>query len=94
MAKLKRPAQAYPLVEVWWDDATGCTQGWIDNKDLKIEPTIVLTVGFLIKETEEYVIVASDIDHQKQHNGRTQIPKGMVKVMKVLKRADAEVNGS
>ena len=88
MAKIKRPRQHFPLVEVWWDDATGCAQGWIDDRDLKIEPTIVLTVGFLIKDTEEYIIIASDIDNQKMHNGRTQIPKGMVKVMKVLKKAD------
>ena len=87
MAKIKRPHQAYPLVEVWWDDATEMPSGWIEAKEeIEIKSCIVLSVGFLVKETEDYIIIATDTNNAG-HNGRSQIPKGMVKSMKVLKKA-------
>lgn len=90
--KLKRPPQRFDMVEVWWDDATGMTQGWIDNSELKIIPCIVITVGFLVKETSDFIIIASDIDGHDNHNGRTQIPRGLVKKIKVLKQKDKSLN--
>ena len=85
--KLKRPAQLYDLVEVWWDDASALKHGW-EEKDADLKPQMVLSVGFLIKETDDHILIAQDIDPQGMHNGRTQIPRGMVKNIKVLKRED------
>lgn len=86
--KTKRPYLHYPMVEICWDDASGFRHGWMDKVD-EPRPQLVLSVGFLIKDTDEYVIYASDTDADGAHNGRTQIPKGMVKYIKVLRKADA-----
>jgi hypothetical protein len=85
---MKRPSQIYPMVEVWWNDATELPSGWIEAKeDFEITPCIVLSVGFLVKETDEFVIVAIDT-HNGGHNGRSQIPKAMVKKMRVIRKPD------
>lgn len=90
-AKLKRPAQKYPLVEVWWDDATSISQGWqtkevFDKEEIK--PEIVLSVGFLVKDAEAHIILAMDTDGDGDHASRSQIPKGMVRHMKILRKAE------
>lgn len=91
--KLKRPKQKYPLVEVIWDDATSLSQGW-KNKDEfakeELVPEIVLSVGFVVKETDDHLILAMDTDSDGDHASRSQIPKGMIKKIKVLKKADLE----
>lgn len=82
---LKRPKQPYPMVEVWWDDASGLRHGW--ELDLeKIEMQMVLSVGFIVKETDDHLILAQDVDSDGQHNGRSQIPKSMIKRITVLKK--------
>lgn len=85
--KLSRPFQMYPLVEIHWDDATGLRHGWESDVD-SIELAIVLSVGFLIKETESHIIIAQDLSPEGEHNGRSQIPKGMIKATKILRKAD------
>jgi hypothetical protein len=87
MRCIKRPSQAYDLVEVIWDDASELTAGWADELE-KTEPALALSVGFLIKSTKEHIVIAMDIDDNGHHNGRSQIPAGMVKKIKVLRKAD------
>lgn len=89
--KLKRPLQCYPIVEVWWDDATNLSMGWKDKKEFdkdagKME--MVLSVGFLVHESKDHIVVAMDLDREGQHNQRGQIPRAMIKRIKVLKAAD------
>jgi hypothetical protein len=84
---LKRPFQGYDLVEVIWNDASELTSGWTDEIE-KDEPALALSVGFLVRETKEHIIIAQDIDEQGHHNGRSQIPRGMVKKLKVLRKKD------
>jgi hypothetical protein len=89
--KTKRPFQHYDLVEVVWDDAAGLKHGWTAKHE-KVEPYIALSVGFLIVETEGHIIIAQDTDGEGSHNGRTQIPRGMVKKLKILRKKDQEPN--
>ena len=89
MAKVKRPRQLFDLCEVWWDDASALRHGWLEITE-ELKPQMVLSVGFLIKETEHYIMIAQDTDHQGMHNGRSQIPRGMVKNIKVLRKADVD----
>lgn len=86
-AKPRRPKQMYDLVEVIWDDAAGLRDGWTASHE-KVEPYIALSVGFLIQDTTDHILIAQDTDENGSHNGRTQIPKGMVKKMKVLRKKD------
>ena len=83
---MKRPHQAFDLVEVIWDDAAAQENGW--SNVVTAEPQLVLTVGFLIYRRRDYVVIASDTDADGGHNGRTQIPRGMVKSMRVLRKKD------
>lgn len=85
--KTNRPKQLYPLVEITWDDASELTAGWTDEID-KSEPQLALSVGFLISDTKDHVVIAMDLDEQGHHNGRSQIPRGMVKTIKVLRKKD------
>lgn len=83
---MKRPKQCYPLVEVWWDDASPLDGGWDDKIEHAVE--MVMSVGFLLEKTKTRIVLAMDIDKDAFHNGRAQIPRGMVKSLKVLRKAD------
>ena len=86
--KVKRPTQRWDMVEVVWNDAAELTSGWTDQLE-KDEPQLALSVGFLIHESKEHIVIAQDIDEHGHHNGRSQIPRGMVKNLKVLRKKDA-----
>jgi hypothetical protein len=51
---------------------------------------MVLSVGFLVVDTPDHIIIAQDIDEDGSHNGRTQIPRGMVRKMRMLRKKDNE----
>ena len=87
--KVKRPFQRWPMVEVTWNDAAELTSGWSDELEKDV-PQLALSVGFLIHESKEHIVIAQDIDEHGHHNGRSQIPRGMVKQLKVLRKADAK----
>lgn len=75
-----------PIVSIVWDDASALEQGWFDpaeEKDPKAQ--LVTTIGFLVKETDKYVVIAHTSDGSFV-NGRFQIPKGMIKTIKPLKK--------
>ena len=91
--KVKRPFQHYPLVEVLWNYAAGIRHGGAAKSET-LEPDLALSVGFLIQETPEHIRIAQDTDGEGSHNGRTQIPRGMIKRMKVLRKKDEPANGS
>ena len=74
----------FELVRVDWDDASALEHGWTDPAEEKPVPQMAVTVGFLVKETEHYIVIASTTDGTWV-NGRFQIPKGMIKSMKPLK---------
>ena len=71
----------YPLVEVTWDDAES-DDGW-DEPPAKLEPAIVTTVGFLIKETDAHILIASTYDGNHT-NARIQIPKSIIVKQKII----------
>lgn len=73
------------MVEIVWDDAAGLRHGWLDKSD-PLVPQLALSVGFVIREDDDHIVIASDTDDGGAHNGRTQIPKGMIKSRKVLKK--------
>lgn len=87
MPSIKRPRQKYDLVEIIWNDASELTAGWTDELE-KTEPQLALSVGFLVKSEKEHIVIAQDVDEEGHHNGRGQIPRGMVKKITVLRKAD------
>ena len=85
---MKRPAQHFDLVEIWWDDASGIRHGWAAKSE-KVEAYVALSVGWLVNESTDHVVIAQDTDSEGSHNGRSQIPRGMIKKLKVLRKKDA-----
>ena len=80
----------YPIVEIIWDDATEL-DGWKElHEEEETKPCLILSVGFLVKQTKNHIVIAQDLSHDRMRNGRSQIPRGMVKQLKVLKRKDAD----
>lgn len=71
----------YPLIEVIWDDAS-TDNGWEPVPDVLV-PELVTTVGFLVRETQEHILIANSYD-PNHTNGRIQIPIRMVVSRKVL----------
>lgn len=50
-------------------------------------PEPISAVGFLIKETKDYIIIAREDmenEEEKEYRGQLGIPKGMVSSMKVI----------
>lgn len=86
---MNMPRQIYDLVLLVWNDASALSDGWSDEIEPD-EPQLALSVGFLIRETAEHVVIAQDLDPHGHHNGRSQIPKGMIKSRKVLRKKDAK----
>ena len=62
------------LYEIRWLDAYEMESGWLDLEEaLKIKPPEVRSVGYVLKETKEYIILAADI-------GSNQIDKDVGRV--------------
>ena len=68
---------------VVWDDASSLDAGWYDPDEVP-KNQLVTTVGFLVAESEEHVVLAQSTD-DVWVNGRFQIPKKMIREMKPLK---------
>ena len=72
----------YKLVHLTWDDAQS-DMGWEEVPE-KLEPSIAITVGFLIRETKDHLLIASTYDEDTT-NARIQIPKKMILTRKEVK---------
>ena len=79
-------AAAPPLVLVEWEDASllDTTGAWADNKEHKYEPKTFLSVGFLLYDGKEGVILTSAWSVETVA-ARDQIPRGMIRRIKKLK---------
>jgi len=61
----------FSIAEILWEDS------WIETKDFSIaeapafSPVVRSTVGYLIKETDECVVLATDLYEKEQHLANT-----------------------
>lgn len=73
----KKSKFPFPLVQIDWEDAqTG--HGWEHEEDITVDIPVVTTIGFLIKENEKGIVIASSVGSDRHNNARITIPKGMV----------------
>lgn len=79
---MKTGMYPYDIVEIIWDDAEAHEAGWQAPPET-LTPALCMTVGFLVKESKRHLIISHTTDGE-QINGRFQIPKGMIKSIKVL----------
>jgi len=75
-----------------WIDSCGFDGSWIDNEELKsLEPKYLTTVGHLVKDSDDYVVIAPTIGDE--HNfGSLSIPKCSVLKIKILTESEDEID--
>jgi len=74
----------FQKVEIIWRDATSFSNEWMDIEEIKLlDPDIYTTVGILIDQTEDMLIVAQSQGKTRFYN-IFEIPQGSVKVIKNL----------
>tara|TARA_A100000172_G_scaffold41544_1_gene25366 strand:- start:66 stop:332 length:267 start_codon:yes stop_codon:yes gene_type:complete len=71
------------LVKVVWLDTNEVSDGTWQSKEelLKSKPCSIDSLGYLVEETQDYVIISADKDSYNQDDlfGRSQvIPKGVI----------------
>ena len=67
--KLAKPSKAIreclPKPQIcrvlFWDHNSH--DGWINEENYDIDPTLVVTIGFVVRETDSLLSIASTIDH-------------------------------
>lgn len=67
----------FPLVHVDWTDAQ-VSGTWLLEEEVRLELPVVHTVGFLIKEDDKAIIIASTVGSDRHSNAHILIPKGMI----------------
>ena len=82
MSKSSKGQYKYPLVIIQWDDAES-SDGW-EEAPTELIPSIAISVGFLVRQTENYILLAQSYDNGHT-NGRFQIPKTLIKETKEIK---------
>jgi len=75
------------LLQIIWTDSWNPEYGWCDIHDLDTGEYFVHTVGILVDETEESIIVASaqGVTNPTKIINQTVIPKCCIKHQKELK---------
>lgn len=80
-ARKKKPKYKYPVVVVVWDDALS-DPNWFDEPVEALKPTIVTTVGYLIRDIagEDRILVADSYidDAHNTISNSVVIPRGMI----------------
>jgi len=75
------------LEAVEWEDVTSISRFTLDH-DFESERLFKLSVGFIIHETPEYVVLADDVDTSRRrdspNNYGTIIPKGCIRSRQVI----------
>jgi len=73
-----------PIVMVVWEDAkTLDATSWVENRDHTYKPHLVFSVGFLLSDTENGVIL-TQAWNPELIGARDQIPKSMIRSMTFL----------
>jgi hypothetical protein len=76
----------YTLAEIQWDDAA-TDHGWQQPDEIEPHVEMALTVGFVVKETADHVVIASTVGEDGSCNGRIQIPKKMIRKRRIIRKA-------
>jgi len=70
----------------WLDSVTLDSGGWSDIKKeiMPLTPDLVKSVGWVLKETDDYVILVSHLENAEA-SGEFCIPKACIKKRRVIK---------
>lgn len=87
-----KPA-SYPLIYIEWGDAISNT-GWMSVEEAKRwgkeQHWLVKNIGWLLKETKDYILLAAKYSDENQDYGLLhKIPKTWIKTRQVVKLKNA-----
>ena len=85
MAKKKVNRQKYQLYRVDWYDAFSAGGGWNSLDKVPESHMLIHSVGWLIKDTKKYFILAQQMSDNKNYSDTINIPKVWIKSKRPLK---------
>lgn len=76
------------IIKIEWLDSALDTNQWYLKEDIdkaELDATNAVTVGMIVKETDDYIVVAQNYgNNPPQYSGLITIPKGCIKSRKYL----------
>ena len=85
--KIRWPDSNKSIELIRWTDSVGLSSGWQDMEDaLEIEPSIVVSVGTILREEEDYLVIASSWSAARQFGGVLAIPKASIVERRMLRK--------
>ncbi len=73
------------LVEVTWWDAHGLTEGWTPISELRTEPCVVRSVGYVLPNVQPHHLVLAQSLNDTEADNVISIPELMVQTCHTLK---------
>ena len=87
---VKHPVNKVNLVVgaklILWNDISGQERPWLTHEEaISLEPILMRTVGYIIHEDDEKIVVCSTMDTEEEHYGNLNaIPRGVILAMRDL----------
>lgn len=79
----------YPIVEITWFDAQSSMENWfIEEIKENLEPLKSKSVGYLLNETDTYIVLGFLLFSNEMVKHHQVIPKGMIVERKVIRNLD------
>ena len=82
-----KPGYRYPVVVCVWDDAESDSD-WVQEPIHPLEGTAMLTMGFLVRDEPNYILVADSYEMKegsKLISNTTKIPRAKIKELRHVK---------
>ena len=69
---------------ILWNDISGQERPWLTHEEaISLEPILMKTVGYIIHEDDEKIVVCSTMDTEEEHYGNVNaIPRGVILAMR------------
>lgn len=76
----------FKAIYVEWKDACA-SSGWKEINTADVDPILIKSIGWLVKETKEYLTITHGHDTEPPHliNGFMTIPKAWIQKRKYIK---------
>lgn len=71
---------------ILWNDISGQERPWLTHEEaISLEPILMKTVGYIIHEDDEKIVVCSTMSTDEEHYGNVNaIPRGVILAMRDL----------
>ena len=69
---------------ILWNDISGQERPWLTHEEaISLEPILMRTVGYIIHEDDEKIVVCSTMNTEEEHYGNLNaIPRGVILAMR------------